>query len=345
MARILLAIFLLSLILKAGNITVVYFWQPGCLGCEYMEKHVFSDPQAQSLLSKMKFVKQDVRLVNYIEGYAEYVLVVEGGSLTYINGTFKASDNWQTRLVEINDYARVPIIATPAVVVLEEASGRKYIRGYLLGALPPDKFIQFLDISINKSLEKVSGPAPGFSLIAAILFAVGLGAASAISPCIVLPLALATTRKKLIYFIGGGIPGYAVWSATLALFGLPIYLDKNLSAILITTLGTMYIIGVKRLFWRVQTFFHKVARGSDVLVGVFMPFISLPCFLPLFGIAGVLSMALFTTPMERFLIFLFFGVTYMLLISLIGASLGVFRKFRTYVILVLIAGALVMLYA
>lgn len=187
----------------------------------------------QSLLSKI--VKQDVQFVNYIEGYTEYVLVVEGGSLTYINGTFKALDNWQMRLVEVNDYARVPIIATPAVVVLEEASGRKYIRGYLLGALPSDKFIQFLDISINKSLEKVGGPAPGFSLIAAILYAVGLGAASAISPCIVMPLALATTRKKLIYFIGGGMLGYAVWSATLALFGLLISLDKNLSAILITT--------------------------------------------------------------------------------------------------------------
>ncbi|MCY0889713.1 MAG: hypothetical protein OWQ51_01815 [Pyrobaculum arsenaticum] len=122
--------------------------------------------------------------------------------------------------------------------------------------MPTDEFIQFLYLH-KQVVDEIGGPTPGFSLIAALLSTLGLGGAFAISPCVVLPLALATTRKWIIYFIGGGLLGYAVWSATLALFRLPISLGKSLTVVLIIILGVMYLIGVKGPFWRVQTFFYK----------------------------------------------------------------------------------------
>lgn len=340
MARLLLIILILVIVLKASNVTVVYFWQPGCLGCKYMEEIVFLDPKVKSFLSNINFEKVDVRVVQSIEGYIERIVVAQGVALTYINGTFKESGNLQMRILEVNNYGRIPIIGTPTIVVLEVVSGKRYIKGYLLGALPPDKFLLFLNASLTRT--EIGKEAEDFLPIV-LLFVVVLGVASAISPCVVLPLAVATSRRRLAYFSIGGFSGYVAWSAALTLFGSPIVLDRYLSTVLIILLGVMYLIGARVPYWRVQTFFHRVAKGSDFLAGLFMPFISLPCFIPLFGIAGVLSMALFASPMERFLTFFLFGATHTLVVSLISAILKL-HKYHVYITPILIVMALLLLF-
>jgi len=306
-----------------------------------MEEVVFSDPQVKTFLSGVKFEKIDVRIIRYVEAYAERVLVAQGASLTYINGTFKVSSDAQIRFVEINDYIRIAIIGTPTVVVLEEVLGREYLRGHLLGALPPEKFLQFLNTSLAGEGGK---PALGFSQMAILAFAVVLGAASAISPCVVVPLALAASRRRLIYFIAGSVLGYVIWSSVLTFSGIPVVLDKNLAAALILLFGVLYFLGARGPYWKVQTFFHKAAGGSDFLAGAFLPFISLPCFLPFFGIAGVLSMAIFADVVERFLTFFLFGVSHILSISIIGALIRKLHKYHVFTTPILIAAAVVLLY-
>lgn len=130
-----------------------------------------------------------------------------------------------------------------------------YFRGYPLGALPPDKFLL-----LNMSLTG-GGVALSLSPMAAFAFAVVLGAVSALSPCVFRRWLWLRLGEN--YFIGGGVFGYVAWSTALTLPGMAVVLDKNISAALVALLGVLYFLGVRGPYWRIQTFFHRVAKGSD----------------------------------------------------------------------------------
>jgi len=188
MARILLAVLTLALLLTAGNITVIYFWQPNCPGCKYMEEVTFKDAQVQAFLAAVRFEKRDAREVQYVEAYAQRVLVVEGTSLTFLNGSLTTSGATKIRVVEVDGRGRFPILATPTVVVLEADAGEVYLRGYLLGALPPEQLLSFIKNATSPTPLQPAASSPA----TALAIAAALGAASAASPCVIVPLALAS---------------------------------------------------------------------------------------------------------------------------------------------------------
>ena len=334
MARVLLAVLTLALLLTAGNITVIYFWQPNCPGCKYMEEVTFKDAQVQAFLAAVRFEKRDAREVQYVEAYAQRALVVEGASLTFLNGSLTTSGATKIRVVEVDGRGRFPILATPTVVVLEADAGEVYLRGYLLGALPPEQFLSFIKNATSPTplQPAASSPATAFAIAAA------LGAASAASPCVIVPLALASTRRRLYVYFLGAATGYAAWAAALALLGAPLVLDKYTAAALIALFGAAYLLGPRAPLWRVQTLFHKLSKGSDFLAGAFSPFLSLPCLLPFLGIAGTLALALLATPLERFLAMFLFGVFHVAAVSAAGAAVQKTRL-RRYVTLLLLIGA------
>jgi|GEM_PF-4019037 len=183
MARVLLAVLTLALLLTAGNITVIYFWQPNCPGCKYMEEVTFKDAQVQAFLAAVRFEKRDAREVQYVEAYAQRALVVEGASLTFLNGSLTTSGATKIRVVEVDGRGRFPILATPTVVVLEADAGEVYLRGYLLGALPPEQFLSFIKNATSPTPLQPAASSPA----TALAIAAALGAASAASPCVIVP--------------------------------------------------------------------------------------------------------------------------------------------------------------
>ena len=144
-----------------------------------MEEVTFKDAQVQAFLAAVRFEKRDAREVQYVEAYAQRALVVEGASLTFLNGSLTTSGATKIRVVEVDGRGRFPILATPTVVVLEADAGEVYLRGYLLGALPPEQFLSFIKNATSPTPLQPAASSPA----TALAIAAALGAASAASPC------------------------------------------------------------------------------------------------------------------------------------------------------------------
>ncbi|MEM1596995.1 MAG: thioredoxin family protein [Pyrobaculum sp.] len=331
-----LLIVLMAASVASANFTILYFSQPNCPGCKYMEEYVFKDLAVAKYLSNFTFIKIDARERPSFEAVTDgAVVVAEGGTVTYLeNGTSKSSP-LRVFVVTASGWGRFPVLATPTVAVLEYVNGTPHVRGYLVGAVPPDSFIEFLEIATERRGEYQQG---GY-FVAPLVLAAALGVISATSPCIVVPLALATSRRRLRDFAAGAYLGYAAWSGAIALGAPGFVLDKYSASVMLIALGAIYLFEGRLHFTRVQTAFYKFSRGVDLLTGFFSPFISLPCLLPFIGLTGVLAMALFANTLERFFTIFIFGTAHITAVVLLTPIVRRISKLRKVLVTVLIVGS------
>ncbi len=97
---------------------------------------------------------------------------------------------------------RLAVYATPTVLPLEHINGMPHLRAYLLGGIKPADSLKYRGINRQGTRRRRNSPPP--------VVQAALGAASALSPCVVLPLAVGVLGGRRIkrYFAGLHL-GYA----------------------------------------------------------------------------------------------------------------------------------------
>ncbi|WP_167828101.1 cytochrome c biogenesis protein [Thermoproteus tenax] len=276
--------------------TLVFVHEEGCPACEYMISNVFTNAEVEAALAKFNLVAVDTTYVPvssipvYLNGS---VFLVENGQAGYSKPYF-------------GPY-QVPIIGTPTTLVGDSEGGELYLRGLLLGGLPPQGFLEFLNYSGMLNETALNQPqvsvrqSPGPQPLLALPVAFAVGAASVFSPC-VLPVltvgAVATAARRNLGRVlagmalafsafGAGVSalGQAVSGVKTALEGIGGSVLLLLGLVLmVPALERRFVISMSGL----QTRASKMARGAgDFALGLSLGAVWTPCIAPFMGVAAV----------------------------------------------------------
>ena len=272
--------------LSSSGYVMVYFWQPTCEGCKYLEKYVFTDPRVVERLRGWRLIAVDVstdtELVAVPVILGSKVLVMGPDGYALVDGGGK-----RTLFVQ----------GTPTVLVGQGTPEGLVLRGYLLGAVPSDQFLRFVDMSFQTGEEKAALP-PAF---VALPIAFALGSASILSPCVFPVLAIgsaaAFARRRLGLVLLGLVAAFStvgVIAASLgqvltglrpALFGVAGSLSIALSlVILVERFNRAFMEKVSALQ---SSAFKAASKASDVVLGMSLGAVWVPCMAPFVGLVSV----------------------------------------------------------
>ncbi|AEA13590.1 cytochrome c biogenesis protein, transmembrane region [Thermoproteus uzoniensis 768-20] len=278
--------------------TFVFVDEEGCPACEYMKTQVFTNSTVASALSGFNLVAIDITYVPvssipvYINGS---VFVVENGQAGYTKPYY-------------GPY-QVPILGTPTMLVGYDIGGKLYLKGLLLGGLPPQGFLEFLILSGFAVPTETVGVRPpvattaqsGVQPLLALPVAFAVGAASVFSPC-VLPVltvgAVAVAARRSLWKVLAGMVlsfsafGVLVSALGQAASGFRVALEGAGGAVLLM-LGLLLVVPpLERRFVvamsGLQTKASKAARGAgDFALGLSLGAVWTPCIAPFMGLAAV----------------------------------------------------------
>lgn len=295
-----------SYLASHSGLVILFIHEEGCPACEYMISQVFTQPSVADAVSGMNLVALDIT----------YVPV---GSLTvYANGSIFVVENGEAGYTKpLYGQQSLPIVGTPTTVVGYDEGGKLYVKGILLGALPPDGFLEFLNYSLGKLPQltaQVSGPsasaqaatgatpAPGAgSPLFALPLAFAVGAASVFSPCVLPILTISAVtlaaRRSLSKILLGMVVSFAAFGALVAALGQAAAGLRSalvgLGGVILLALGLVLLVPqLERRFViamsGLQTKASKAARGaSDVALGLSLGAVWTPCIAPFMGFAVV----------------------------------------------------------
>ncbi|MEZ0249125.1 MAG: cytochrome c biogenesis CcdA family protein [Thermoproteus sp.] len=272
----------------------LFVHEEGCPACEYMISQVFTNSTVISVLSRYNLVAIDIT----------YVRV--SSVPVYLNGSVFLVENGQAGYSQTyyGPYS-VPIVGTPTTLVGYDVGGKFYLKGLLLGGLPPQGLLEFLSFSMSNTpsvAQQHAQQSPnGAGGLFALPVAFAVGAASVFSPC-VLPLltvgAVATAaRRSLAKVLGGMALSFSVLGAAIsalgqaasgfkaALTGLGGFVLLALGLILVVpSLERRFVVSMSSL----QTRASKAARSAgDFALGVSLGAVWTPCIAPFMGLAAV----------------------------------------------------------
>lgn len=283
---------------------LLFVHEEGCPACQYMIAQVFAQPSVAAALRGAALAAVDITYVPlssvsvYLNGS---VLLVENGQAGYTKPYY-------------GQYS-LPILGTPTIIAGYESGGRLYVRGILLGGLPPDAFLAFLNLTLGaapagRAASSPLPPPPSSSpqpppgqppSLLALPLAFAAGAASAFSPC-VLPVltigavALAARRSLFKVLLGMSLSFAAFGAAVAALgqaaSGLKSALEGAGGVVLIA-MGLMLLVpSLERRFVvamsGLQTRASKAARNAgDLALGLSLGAVWTPCIAPFMGFAAV----------------------------------------------------------
>ncbi len=272
--------------LASDGYVMVYFWQPPCKGCKYLETYVFTDPRVVERLQGWRLiaidVSSDTELVSVPVILWRKVLVMGPDGYAFVDGGGK-----QTLFVQ----------GTPTILIGEGTPEGFVLRGYLFGAVPSDEFLRFIDMSFQAGDEGTGLP-PVFM---ALPIAFALGSISILSPCVfpVLAIGSAATfaRRRLGLVLLGLVAAFSTVGIIAAFLGQFL---ANLRPVLFGVAGAVSValslmILVERLN---RAFMEKVSalqsaafrtanRASDMVLGMSLGAVWVPCMAPFVGLVSV----------------------------------------------------------
>jgi thioredoxin-related protein len=188
-----------------NGVALVYFKQPGCPGCEYLEQVTFNDPKVQERLAGLQLYAVDVsRSRAVLTAYADSSFVTAKGSAVCLGFECTELAPPEFKRIKSEGEIRLAVYATRTVLLLEYINGTPHLRGYLLGGLKPADFLK-----IEESTAKAhAADATAQPLVVQAAFMAALGTASALSPCVLhlghTAWAIATAVARPPWRWGGG---------------------------------------------------------------------------------------------------------------------------------------------
>nr|KJR73830.1 MAG: cytochrome C biogenesis protein [Thermoproteus sp. AZ2] len=285
---------------------LLFVHEEGCPACDYMISQVFTQPSVADAVGGMNLVAVDIT----------YVPVT---SLTvYANGSIFVVENGQAGYTKpLYGQQTLPIIGTPTTVVGYDEGGKLYVKGVLLGGLPPEGFLEFLNYSFGglpQPAAQASAPSSSAQLTAsasgagsagsplfALPMAFAVGAASVFSPCVLPVLTVSAVtlaaRRSLPKILLGMVASFAAFGALVAALGQAAAGLKSALAglggavllalglvLLVPQLERRFVVAMSGL----QTKASKAARGAgDVALGLSLGAVWTPCIAPFMGFAAV----------------------------------------------------------
>ncbi|MEL9991164.1 MAG: cytochrome c biogenesis protein CcdA [Thermoproteus sp.] len=274
----------------------LFIHEEGCPACEYMISQVFTNSTVASVLSRYNLVAIDITYVSV------------SSVPVYLNGSVFLVENGQAGYSQpyYGPYS-VPIVGTPTTLVGYDVGGKFYLKGLLLGGLPPQGLLEFLSLSMSgtppvapQRAQQGSNSAGGDPLFA-LPMAFAVGAASVFSPC-VLPLltvgAVATAaRRSPARVLGGMALSFSVLGAAISALGQAASGFKaaltGVGGLVLLALGLILVVpSLERRFVLsmsgLQTKASKAARGAgDFALGLSLGAVWTPCIAPFMGLAAV----------------------------------------------------------
>ncbi len=265
---------------------LIYFHQPDCAGCKYLEANVYTDPEVVQALSNFSLLSIDVKewpLVG-LEVYTDGLVYV------YAGGRF-----WSEK---ISGRQMLPILGTPTVVMGYVKNGDVYVKLVVVGPLEAVHFMRLLETAFEKKVVETT-PAP---IMPQLLISFAAGALSVFSPCVLPVLTIAATtylaRRNLSIVLAGMLASFSVLASAAALAaGFAGVLTRTAlytigGVVLILVGSTLVVEKLNKSFatWasRIQTSAFKSSRGArgavgDVLLGMSLGAVWMPCVAPIFG--------------------------------------------------------------
>ena len=275
----------------------LFIHEEGCPACDYMITQVFTNSTVDAMLSRFNLVAIDIT----------YVPV--SSVPVYINGSVFLVENGQAGYSKpyYGPYS-VPILGTPTTLVGYSIDGKLYLKGLLLGGLPPQGLIEFLELSgfaqtqqATSYTQQQTAQQNGAGPLLALPIAFAVGAASVLSPC-VLPMltvgALAVAARRSIWKVLLGMAlsfsalGIAVSALGQAASGFKVALEA-VGGFILMSLGLVLVVpSLERRFVvsmsGLQTRASKAARGAgDFALGLSLGAVWTPCIAPFMGLAAV----------------------------------------------------------
>ncbi|MEM0464281.1 cytochrome c biogenesis protein [Pyrobaculum sp.] len=300
----------LAAALKDGPV-LIFIHQPDCLGCEYLKTQVFPRNDVAAELRGVNLISID--LARYF--IRSLNVVADGQVYIYSEGVL--------RLQKASGAQNVPILGTPTVVMGYVKDGKIYVTFIMVGAAPPDQFVQFLKVAYGPSQPTnndavTAAPtealptAPTLAVTGAFIVAASFaaGAVSVFSPCVLPVLTIAATtylaRRRLSFILVGMVISFAAVATLVSTAAA--WVGPVASAILYAVGGVVLIalgavLVVERLnrafvIWvsRFQTIANKMSKtgagaAADLALGASLGAVWTPCIAPFLGTVVVANLA------------------------------------------------------
>ncbi|ABP50264.1 cytochrome c biogenesis protein [Pyrobaculum arsenaticum] len=303
----------LSAALKEGPV-LIFIHQPDCPGCNYMKTQVFPRGDVAAVLKGVNLISID--LAKYLIRSLE--VVADGQVYVYYDGSL--------RLQRASGAQNVPILGTPTVVMGYVKDGKLHVTLIMIGAAPPDQFIEFNKLAYSQPTGTATPTAPAATatasaaeaaprssdLTGAVMVAASFaaGALSVFSPCVLPVLTIAATtylaRRSLPLVLAGMVVSFAAvatlvsaaaaWAGPVAnavLYAVGGVVLIALGAVLIVErLNRAFVIWVSRF----QTAAHKMSKtgagaAADLALGASLGAVWTPCIAPFLGTVVVANLA------------------------------------------------------
>jgi hypothetical protein len=154
---------------------------------------------------------------------------------------------------------RLAVYATLTVLLLEYINGMPHLRGSPLGGSKLADFLKYRGVNRQGTRRRRNGYPP--------VVQVALGAASALSPCVVPPLAVGVLGGRRIkrYFAGLHL-GYAAWAKPWRLPAPPRRWGSGQHRCF-AMFFSLYLIHERLPPWRIQTLGGRLSRKGPLVAG------------------------------------------------------------------------------
>ncbi len=284
-----------------GKYLLIIYADSQCPACNYLKSYVLSNYTIANYVQN-----------HYVTAYVDldYQSAIPLTSINVmVNGTVylvePISNEVSVRVYRANTTQVVPfsVQATPTLLVAYDDDGALVIKEIILGAYPPQIFMDILSLVhtnvMESSLQEQN--TASFTSISALALSYAAGLGSAIMPCALpalVSIALMALNRKInpIALFGGFLIFYITLGSLLSLIGLSGITRSALymaSSIILILMGLIFLIpplyrGFITLTSRVQNMGGRVKPGgflADLSMGLILTGLWLPCIGPIF--AGV----------------------------------------------------------
>lgn len=290
----------------------IYFHQPNCPGCRYLEANVYTDPTVVQLLSGVNLISVDIQkyLLTSLDVY------IDGSIYVYYDGSL--------REVKTSGRHTLPIPGTPVVVVGHVKNGDMYARLVIVGPVDSTQFVKFIELAYGETPGPKTVGTDIFQQLQiyqlAISFAAGV--LSAFSPCVIPVLTIAATtylgRRNIAAILAGMVASFSAL-ATITTFvagwagGVTRTALYGVGGVMLVAMGLLLVVErLNRSFamWasRLQSTAFKTARGrggvfGDVALGLSLGAVWMPCIAPILGTVVVANIMLSALSGNAFAVF------------------------------------------
>jgi hypothetical protein len=129
-----------------------------------------------------------------LTAYADGSFVAAKGSAVCLGFECMELAPPEFKRIKSDEEMRLAVYATPTVLLLEYINGTPHLRGYLLGGLKPADFLKIEESTAKAHAADATAP----PLVVQAAFMAALGTASALSPCVLPPLAVGVLGGRRI---------------------------------------------------------------------------------------------------------------------------------------------------